>query len=206
MPKLETIPMFSDIMFGACEDDVAEVQSTSRYTASHYDWISFRADRSLIPDRINAFVDGSTSGWHSAVLVQPGEWVRYLCRYRKRTKTRNVGAEVNAYLLALDYLPEGSRIAVVHDYLGTGAWSKGYWNINRAEIRKKIDVAHKLEILNNLDVIFIHHKGHQKDKSDFTKYNCLADWLCSDGHDGSIENVLVNWQERDSLWSSNGHG
>lgn len=150
------------------------------------DWLKFRADRSLTSDRVWCFTDGSTTGWHSAVLVVPQQFYRAVARFAPYHSSRNIAAELNGFLLGLEIAPSNSLVSIVHDFIGVGAWTIGAWEINSEDVRSKIDQAHKIIKDKNLTIEFIHHAGHQDKKkkerpichSDFTKWNCLADKMC----------------------------
>lgn len=142
-------------------------------------WLRFRESRTCTDDRIWIFTDGSTSGWHAAKIVQPGKEVRSLCRLIPMTATRNVGAELNGFLLGIKHAPEGSHVTVVSDFLNIGAWMVGAYNVNGEEVAEKIARAHEIIESSRLTVSFCHHGGHQKDHSHFTHFNNGADVLCS---------------------------
>lgn len=151
-------------------------------------WLRFRHDRSITPDRLWMFTDGSTSGWHAAILVDTSGSVKEYARFIKMTSNRNVGAELNGLLLGLEKIEEYKTVTVVHDYVGVGAWTIGAWEAKKPEVIEAIAMIRKLIYDKKLEITFIHHGGHQ-DKikgtrpichSDFTIYNCKVDKLCDD--------------------------
>lgn len=142
-------------------------------------WVFLREDRSIEPDRVWVFTDGSSSGWHAAKIVRPLIDVRSLCRYIVPTRTRNVGAELNGFLLGLKNVEEDSTVVVVVDFLNIAAWMTGAFAVNDEEVKSKIDRAKRIVKSNHLRLSFIHHAGHQRDDSMMTYFNDLADQLCS---------------------------
>ena len=142
-------------------------------------WIFLRTDRSMTEDKTWVFTDGSSSGWHAAKIVRPGIDVRSLCRFREPTRIRNVGAELNGFLLGLKHVEEHSTVVAVVDFLNVAAWMTGAYEIKDPEVREKIERGHRIVKENGLRLSFIHHAGHQKDSSHFTHFNDLADKLCT---------------------------
>jgi ribonuclease HI len=160
----------------------AEVYSTWPKTVAvphQAKWVSLLEDKNLAQGKLYAFTDGSSNGGYGVVLVEGGGEVSQHSGWEKPTSTKNVGAELNAMLLALRHAPEDSELIVVSDYLGIAAWMTGNWNIKDPEVREKIRLAKELVETKDLDVMFCHHKGHQRDASDFTLWNSTADELAS---------------------------
>ena len=134
--------------------------------------------RTIRPDDKVAwiFADGSSNGGYGAVIVYPGKLAVKVQGHQVPTKTRNVGAELNAVLLGLRNVEEGWRVAVVCDYMGFPAWYSGNWKIKDPEVRDKITEARTIERERKLLVErVVHHRGHQKDDSEFTRWNHVAD-------------------------------
>lgn len=168
------------------------MKSTAEKTANAKDWISLREDRSLDRDRYWVFTDGSTHGFYSAVVVEPGKRVMFCAEFAEQTPTRNVGAEMNGMLLALRKVPAYVDVTIVSDYLGVGAWMIGAWDAKDSEIIRKIEQGENLmtskfrQLVEDVDdvsvhynsVRFLHHGGHQTDDSEMTMWNCAADSLC----------------------------
>lgn len=163
-------------------------------------WVTFRESRSCVHDAVTqlgeivngavvwAFTDGSLAGY-GAALVEPGKRIVKLAGREEMTGARNVSAELNGFLLALENLPVGARVVVVSDYLGVAAWMTGNWKIKNPEVRDRVERAKAIVIERELDLTFCHHAGHQKDDSDFTRYNNLADRL-ADGREQPGEVLL----------------
>lgn len=151
-------------------------------------WLRFRKDRSLTSDRVWCFTDGSTTGWHSAILIVPGQYYRAAARSEPFHESRNIAGELNGFLLGLELIPDGSVVTIVHDFIGVGAWTIGAWEINSEDVKARITKARKLIEDKRLTVEFVHHAGHQDKKkkerpichSEFTKWNCAADRLCEE--------------------------
>lgn len=178
--------MEQQLLFGVGREGASPfvcMESTQATTVRTYSknkpWIKLRKIRQIAPEHVWIFTDGSSSGWHSAVLVFPGLKVVQAARWKKPTPTRNVGAELNGMLLGLKRVKTKKQIYLVHDYLGVGAWMTGNWKMKDQEVRSVIDQGKALIAEKQLDVRFIHHAGHQKDASDFTRWNGVADELCS---------------------------
>lgn len=153
-------------------------------------WVTFRESRACAHDAVTQlgeivngraiwiFTDGSSNGGYGAVIVEPGRRVTKLAGYQGTTSTRNVGAELNGLLLGLENAPIGARAVVISDYLGVAAWMTGNWKIKDAEVRSKIKRAKATVVSRGLELTFCHHAGHQRDDSEFTRFNALADKLC----------------------------
>jgi hypothetical protein len=74
--------------------------------------------------------------------------------------------------------PSDARLTVVFDLLGIGQWMLGHFQRHDPVVKKACDVCWDLIRDKTLHVTWVHHRGHQKDPSDFTRYNNLADHLC----------------------------
>lgn len=143
-------------------------------------WITYRASRDCDDSRTWIFTDGSSNGGFGAAIRRPGEPLLEANGYEAPTSTKNVGAELNGLLLALREARGGEQITVVSDYLGVAAWMTGNWQIKDQEVRSKINEAKSLIKQKSLGVNFCHHRGHQKDSSEFTRLNNIADRLASE--------------------------
>ena len=158
------------------------IQTTSKKAAAvqyKRNWLRHCEPFDLVPGYTWIFTDGSTTGWHAAVLILPGLSIHKLAAHEKPTSTRNVGAEMNGLILGLKHAQPGIPVWVVHDYVGVGAWITGGWEVKSFEMQEKIREIEKIIDERDLNLNFMHHGGHQKDKSDFTTFNNLADSLCS---------------------------
>lgn len=143
-------------------------------------WVSLREDRETTADGLVwIFTDGSSLGGYGAVVIVDGTVTKFR-GHQKPTSTRNVGAELNGMILGLEHAPKGSQVAIVSDYLGVAAWLSNNWRIKDEEVRAKIRRARKIARERTLTFArLIHHKGHQKDDSAFTRWNHLADRLAA---------------------------
>lgn len=147
-------------------------------------WIAFRESRACHVNGVPltyAFTDGSSLGGFGCIIVRPQEQ-ESLSRWKKPDASRNVGAELEGFLLALNYAREGENLLVVSDYLGVAAWMTGNWKIRREEVRWRIELARQIIEEKGLTVRYCHHAGHQSDDSDFTRYNTVADRLAENGN------------------------
>lgn len=142
-------------------------------------WITLLEDKDLQEGNLYAFTDGSSNGGFGVVIVEQGGDVTCTSGWKKPTSTKNVGAELNAMILALESVPAGREVIIVSDYLGIAAWMTNNWRIKDPEVRETIRLAEELIKDKNLTVTFGHHKGHQRDGSDFTLWNSKADDLAS---------------------------
>lgn len=146
-------------------------------------WLTFRPGRVVLPGFYWAFVDGSSHGMYAVVVLdgnRPNDDPVCVTGFRTPTHTRNVGAELNALLLALRKVPSDKPSVIVHDYLGVSAWVVGAWKIKNAEVYWKTQAARQLVSERELHVEFVHHAGHQRDVSDFTAWNNHVDKVCSE--------------------------
>lgn len=142
-------------------------------------WLRLRRERSITPDRYWIFTDGSDSGWFAAVIIDPQRrTVRKLASFMA-PKSRNIGPELWALLLGLKHVPTDREITVVHDYIGTGAWLVGGFQVKSPNVAEAVGHIRSVIASRGLTVDFVHHGGHQKDSSDFTRWNCVADKLCT---------------------------
>ena len=163
------------------------VESTNPKTvrvAHQAKWINYRGARFVHPRRTWIFTDGSSLGGFGAVVLRENEPALELKDFAEPTSTKNVGAELNGFLLGLHEAREGEKLIVVSDYLGIAAWMTGNWKIKDPEVYNKIQEARGIVLSRGLDVDFIHHGGHQKDASDFTRWNSRADVLASEANPG----------------------
>lgn len=158
------------------------IQTTSKKAAAvkyKKNWLRYKEPMSLLPGYTWIFTDGSNTGWHAAVLILPELSIRKMAAHAAPTSTRNVGAEMNGLILGLRNAQPGIPVWVVHDYVGVGAWITGGWEIKSFEMQEKVREIEKIIDERDLCLNFFHHPGHQRDASDFTKWNNVADSLCS---------------------------
>lgn len=129
-----------------------------------------------------AFCDGSSSGWHGACLVDPAaDQVLQRQRFREPTSNRNIGAEFAGLHLALSMVPADAKLTIVFDLLGLGQWMLGHYQRHDEVVRQACEVCWDIIADKRLRIIWVHHRGHQEDPSDFTRFNNLADKLCKPG-------------------------
>jgi hypothetical protein len=159
------------------------IQTTSKKAAAvqyKKNWIRYvEAPAELLQGYTWVFTDGSTTGWHAAVLILPGLNIRRLAAHVAPTPTRNVGAEMNGLILGLKHAQSGIPVWAVFDYVGVGAWITGGWEIKSFEVQEQVRKIEKIIDERDLTLNLFHHPGHQKDKSQFTFFNGVADSLCS---------------------------
>lgn len=145
-------------------------------------WLKFYPTRTVrgTDDLVWVFTDGSSTGSSAAVVLAPGKGPVELVRHMAQPANRNVGAEIMAVALGLKHVPDESFVMVVSDYLGTAGWLNGHWKLSDAAAVPRLGVIrHLIRTKGLMMVRFIHHKGHQKDPSDFTRWNSRCDTLCS---------------------------
>lgn len=158
------------------------IETTSKKAAAvvyKKPWLRYRDDRSVTLDRIWIFTDGSNSGWHAAVVLDPfSKTIRRIAHYQV-PKSKNIGPELWALNLGLRHVTSEHPITVVHDYIGTGAWIVGAWEIKSPNVLDAVNELLATIKSKGLDIRFIHTTGHQKDLSDFSKWNNHVDALCT---------------------------
>lgn len=167
---------------------IRQPETTDLKYSQRVDWLKFRQDRSVSSGQLYLAIDGSTTGWHAAVLINPGNSVHYVANKAEFHKTRNISGELHGYLLGLQLVPARSSVIIIHDFVGISGWTTGNWKLNSDIVIEKIAEAHKLIREKELDVLHCHHYGHQDKKrkerpichSDFTKWNVFVDKLCED--------------------------
>jgi ribonuclease HI len=101
-------------------------------------------------------------------------------------RLRNILAELAALYLALTLVPEGSGVAIVHDYEGVGAWMDGRWKARDPIVAAIVAACRALIERRRLAVTFRHQRGHQSawaGRDDFAHYNAKADALATEAGD-----------------------
>ena len=78
-------------------------------------------------------------------------------------------------------VPADAKLTVVFDLLGLGQWMLGHYQRNDEVVRQACEVCWDIIEDKRLRIIWVHHRGHQKDSSDFTRFNNMADKLCQPG-------------------------
>lgn len=158
-------------------------------------WLSFRTSRHIDNKSVWMFIDGSSSGWYAAVILDPfAKKITRLAEFQK-PKSANIGPELWSLLLGLRTVDPTKPLTVVHDYMGTGAWLVGAWKIKSPNVREVIGAIRlMIEKKEFTSIRFIHHGGHQKDDTDFTRYNCEVDELCNNQ---VVVHTTVDWEPND---------
>jgi hypothetical protein len=160
------------------------VETTSQKAAAvryKTDWLRLRQAQEIEPGRTWVFTDGSSSGWFAAVIIDTkAKTIRRGAAYCPPTSA-NIGPELCGLILGLELAPAHSPITVVHDYTGIGAWAAGHWKCDREKpkLRRLVAKIKRLVRRRRLDIHYIHHGGHQDNGTDFTRWNCEADELCT---------------------------
>ena len=154
-----------------------------------------------------AFVDGNAMGGIGVVLVEQREAgpasVRELAttvydvfgraglpsldaRAKITAATdslRNILAELGGLYAALEEIPTGSAVTVVHDYEGVGAWLEGRWKAKHPIVADVVAACRALVGARRLRVRFRHQRGHESTfagRNDFAAYNARADQLATE--------------------------
>lgn len=146
-------------------------------------FLTYRTSRHTDDNSIWMFIDGSSTGWHAAVILNPfNRTITKIAKFRKPDKSANVGAELMSLVIGLqaEEADPTKPLVVVHDYIGTGAWLVKAWKIKSEEVREVVQgINYTIDMLGFSSIRFIHHGGHQKDDTEFTRYNSVADELCN---------------------------
>jgi hypothetical protein len=143
-------------------------------------WLKLLRERRCLGG-LYVFTDGSTLGSYAAVLVDPAtDRVEEAARWRPPTETRNVGAEWDGFILGLELLPVKARATMVVDLLWIHAQLIGVRRTVHAEIVEKLARARQLIEEKELELVLVHHDGHQADASDFSRWNARADASCAE--------------------------
>ena len=161
------------------------VQTTNRESADRVErseWLDFLPSRRCDDHAATyVFTDGSSKGSYAAVFVCPTHPEKALeehVAWKPPTATGNMGAEWKGLLLALQHAPKGAKLVVVSDLLWLGAWMVDRRKAEHPETVESLRKAKEFVEQRRLDVRFVHHSGHQKDDSDFTRWNNRVDELC----------------------------
>ncbi len=77
---------------------------------------------------------------------------------------RNVAAELGAAYAALQHIPFGETVTLVHDYEGVGAWLCGRWRVKDPIVRALMYAIRRMIACSNLTVTCRHQRGHQADR------------------------------------------
>lgn len=160
---------------------IKNVASTNRPTslsAQYIGWVKRRDSREMSNGGVVwVFTDGSSTGSCAAVVLD-GDKLEEHVRHAPKPPTWNVGAELGGVLLGVRHAPRGRSVVVVADYIGSAGYLTGRWRIRDLDTLRRVVVIASLIESRGLVVSFVHHKGHQRDPSDFTRWNTRADELC----------------------------
>jgi hypothetical protein len=143
-------------------------------------WLKYRTGRHIDTKSVWMFIDGSSSGWHAAVILDPfGKRKIELARFKK-PKSANIGPELLSCLIGLEAVDPTKPLTVVHDYIGTGAWLVKAWKIRSPNVQEAVDLIEATITRRDfISIRFIHTGGHQKNDTEFGRYNNRADELCN---------------------------
>jgi len=139
----------------------------------------FKPDREIDSDETWVFTDGSGTGGHGMVVLRPGQDPRLVAR-QIRMAMKNIGAEMNALLLALETIVPGDRVAIVADLLWSIFYVLGWYNVKHPALREQVAAARALlDARMPASLRFIHIRGHKNDGTAFGRWNHVADRLCT---------------------------
>lgn len=140
--------------------------------------VGYRASRSIDRASTWMFTDGSGSGWHGLVVLRPGLPPRLVARHVDMPM-KNVGAEMNALLLALDVCAAGEHVTVVSDYLWNIYYVLGWYDAKATALADQVRAARQtMSARRPAHLRYIHTRGHRVDGTDFGFWNDVADRLC----------------------------
>lgn len=160
-------------------DTVESTCPKTAMTLSRYMAASHRESRAIHHGTSWVFCDGSSTGSFAAIVVA-GFFTCEQVVHGPRVATANVGAELLGVALGLYLLPSSAKqVTVVSDFANTAPWAGGVWRVQQPEVLERLRLIRRLILTRGYRVQFVHHRGHQRDDSDFTRYNNRADELCS---------------------------
>jgi len=173
------------------EDDASAVMfSTKAKSAAKRAWLALERDLSKRPGWMVS-TDGSSTGWHSAVLVgPPGADMRLRARWADMKGTRNVGAEASGFLLGIESLPSAIPSCMcLGDFLNALAFDAGTANFKHpvlVDVYGRVEAEKRARFPAGLAITHVHHPGHQTDASYFTWLNRCADSLAGLGREVDV--------------------
>lgn len=143
-------------------------------------WLRLRTGKWIDDKSIWMFIDGSSTGWHGAIILDPFAKKRTDLANFQEPKSANIGPELLSCLLGLEQADPTKPLTIVHDYIGTGAWLVGAWKIKSPNVLEIVDLI-KTTIKDRgfTSIRFIHTSGHQKNDTDFGIWNNRVDELCT---------------------------
>ena len=187
--------------------------STKAASAAKRAWLTLETDLSRRGGQWMVSTDGSSSGWHSAVVVPPAAGgrdgadgaaraetqLRLRARWGDHGGSRNVGAEGMGFLLGIESLPTGiERATCLADFLNALAFDAGTANYKHpvlVDVYGRVDREKAERFPRGLALERIHHPGHQTDDSFFTRLNRAADHLASLGRDVDVRVDVESLEE-----------
>jgi hypothetical protein len=141
--------------------------------------VIFKPNRELDSDETWMFPDGSSTGWHGLVVLRKGQDPRLLAR-EILMATKNVGAEMSGFLMALENIVPGERVAIVADFLWSIYYLLGWRNVHNPGLQEQVAAARALlDARRPASLRYIHIRGHERDDSAFGRWNHVADRLCA---------------------------
>lgn len=144
-------------------------------------WLKLRTGKWVDDKSSWMFIDGSSSGWHAAVILNPFAKTKTELANFQEPKSANIGPELWSCLIGLREADPAKPLTIVHDYIGTGAWLVGAWKIKSQNVQEAVDLIRAvIKEREFTSIRFIHTGGHQKNDTDFAVFNGRADQLCND--------------------------
>lgn len=155
-------------------------------------WLRLRTSKWIDDEHVWMFIDGSSSGWHAAVILDPFAEQRTEIAKFQKPKSANIGPELWSLLIGLQQVDPVKPLTVVHDYIGTGAWLVNAWKIKSPNVQEAVDLIRQtIREREFTSIRFIHTGGHQKNDTDFGVWNNRADQLCNNQQD---VHTTVDWK------------
>jgi hypothetical protein len=155
-------------------------------------WLKLRTGKWIDDKSTWMFIDGSSTGWHAAVILDPFAKKKIELAQFQKPKSANVGPELLSCLIGLNEADPTKPLTVVHDYIGTGAWLVGAWKIKSPNVQEVVDLIRAtMQRRGFTSIRFIHTGGHQKNDTDFGLWNNRADQLCNDQQ---VVHATVDWE------------
>ena len=155
-------------------------------------WLKLRTSKWIDDKSTWMFIDGSSSGWHGAVILDPFAKKRLDLAEFQEPKSANIGPELLSCLIGLKAADPTKPLTVVHDYIGTGAWLVGAWKIKSPNVQEVVDlIKETIKSREFASIRFIHTGGHQKNDTDFGRWNSRADELCNNQ---KVVHTMVDWE------------
>jgi hypothetical protein len=162
-------------------DGLLAVRSTRASTVERESnrWpIELQREPQLDADRQWVFTDGGAHGWHAAVLLDDGRAVRRVARCLENS-ARNVGSELDGFILGIELGAEGARLTVVSDFLWTAYYINGWRRLTHPYLAERVETARRALAAKRFSApCFIHHGGHDHQPTEFSHWNDAADQLC----------------------------